>query len=53
MTLQYAKTIRKKLRELAGLLHAMRNKHFFMAQYRGEDVIGKRSAVRVIPWWDL
>jgi len=21
--------------------------------YRGEDVIGKRSAVSVIPWWDL
>jgi hypothetical protein len=21
--------------------------------YRGEEVIGKRSAVRVIPWWDL
>ncbi len=21
--------------------------------YRGEDIIGKRSAVRVIPWWDL
>ena len=21
--------------------------------YRGEEVIGKRSAVSVIPWWDL
>ena len=32
MILQYAKTIRKKLRELAGLAHAIKNKHFFMAQ---------------------
>jgi hypothetical protein len=32
MTLQYAKTIRKKLREPASLAQAIKNKHFLMAQ---------------------
>jgi len=53
MTHQYKKAIRKKMNFFSWLNLKNNTSEKGFVIYRGEEVIGKRSAVSVIPWWDL